>query len=114
MLMLSRSPIIALLTFYVQTWEEYHTHTLTLGRISGPVEGILTLCIVYALTAVKGGAHFWQQSALRTMGIEKHDFIPKEIYEMTFTEWYMGYGGVVLVSNTLQRQVDCPQTSKEK
>ncbi|KAL8685712.1 MAG: hypothetical protein Q9224_005706, partial [Gallowayella concinna] len=45
----------ATLTFYVQTWDEYYTQTLTLGIISGPVEGILTLCIVYAFTAIKGG-----------------------------------------------------------
>lgn len=25
--------------------------TLTLGLVSGPVEGILTLCVVYAITA---------------------------------------------------------------
>ncbi|EGE00520.1 aminoalcoholphosphotransferase [Trichophyton tonsurans CBS 112818] len=28
----------AVFTFYVQTWEEYHTHVLTLGIVSGPVE----------------------------------------------------------------------------
>ena len=95
--------MLALLTFYVQTWEEYHTHTLTLGLVSGPVEGILTLCVVYALTAVKGGAHFWQQSAFRTLGIEKHSFIPKELYDMEFIDWYMFYGGAVLVFNTLTR-----------
>ncbi len=50
----------ASLTFYVQTWDEYHTHTLTLGVVSGPVEGIITLCIVYAMTAYMGGGSFWE------------------------------------------------------
>ncbi|KAI9703197.1 MAG: hypothetical protein M1836_007762 [Candelina mexicana] len=93
----------ALLTFYVQTWDEYHTHTLTLGLISGPVEGIVTLCIVFAYTAYKGGASFWQQSMFKTIGIEHHGLIPDYFYELPFNEWYMIYGGMVLVLNTIQR-----------
>ncbi len=91
------------MTFYVQTWEEYYTHTLTLGLVSGPVEGIMTLVIVFALTAFLGGAHVWQQSALQTMGFAKHDFIPRELYDLPFTKIFMFYGGVVLVYNTLSR-----------
>lgn len=91
----------ALLTFYVQTWDEYHTHTLTLGLISGPVEGILTLCIVFALTALKGGAHFWHQPLLATLSIPHLPFIPTYVYSLPFTEWYMVYGGIVLAFNTV-------------
>ncbi|KAL9639012.1 MAG: hypothetical protein Q9204_001278 [Flavoplaca sp. TL-2023a] len=93
---------LATLTFYVQTWDEYYTQTLTLGIISGPVEGILTLCIVYAITGIKGGGSFWQQSMFQTLGIANHDFIPDYIYNLPFNEWYMVYGGFVLVLNTLQ------------
>lgn len=96
---------LALLTFYTQTWEEYHTHTLTLGIVSGPVEGILTLCIIYAVTGYLGGGSFWQQSLLSSVGIEKHDFIPNVLYNFTWTDWYMVYGTVVLVFNTVQRLV---------
>jgi ethanolaminephosphotransferase len=91
------------LTFYVQTWDEYHTHTLTLGLISGPVEGILTLCIVYALTALLGGGSFWQRSLLETVGVSKSAAIPDAIYNLAWNEWYMVYGGVVLVFNTVSR-----------
>ena len=87
----------------MQTWDEYYTQTLTLGIISGPVEGILTLCIVYAFTAVKGGGSFWQQSMLQTIGITKSGMIPEYIYDLRFNEWFMVYGGFVLVFNTLQR-----------
>ncbi|KAJ9655771.1 Phosphotransferase [Coniosporium apollinis] len=90
----------SLLTFYVQTWDEYHTRTLTLGIISGPVEGILTLCIVYAITA-EVGASFWSQSLLATLGVEKHGFIPDALYNLAWNEWYMVYGGIVLVFNTI-------------
>jgi hypothetical protein len=92
----------ALLTFYVQTWDEYHTKTLTLGIISGPVEGIIILILVYAFTAVKGGASFWQQSMFRAVGIPEMAAIPDSVYEMSFTDWYMIQGGIVLVLNTIQ------------
>lgn len=95
--------VVATLTFYIQTWDEYYTKTLTLGLVSGPVEGILTLCIVYAITAVKGGGSFWQQSMLQTVGVSKHDMIPDYFYEMPWNQWYMVYGGLVLVANTVQR-----------
>lgn len=71
--------------------------------MSGPVEGILTLCIVYAFTAVKGGGSFWQQSLLQTLGVAKYSFIPEYLYQLPFNEWYMVYGGIVLCFNTLQR-----------
>ncbi|KAL8864675.1 MAG: hypothetical protein Q9174_007264 [Haloplaca sp. 1 TL-2023] len=99
---LKPNTLLATLTFYIQTWDEYYTQTLTLGIVSGPVEGILTLCIVYAFTAIKGGGSFWQQSMFRTLGLSHYAFIPDYVYELPFTEWYMVYGGVVLVFNMLQ------------
>lgn len=100
---------LATLTFYIQTWDEYYTQTLTLGVVSGPVEGILTLCIVYAVTAVKGGGSFWQQSLFETIGVPRFAFIPDLIYDMPWNEAYMVYGGLVLVSNTLSRFVNGSQ-----
>lgn len=93
----------ATLTFYIQTWDEYYTKTLTLGVVSGPVEGVLTLCIVYAVTAVKGGGTFWQQSLLESVGVPRYPFIPAVVYEMPWNEAYMVYGGLVLIFNTIQR-----------
>lgn len=97
--------VTASLTFYVQTWDEYHTHTLTLGFISGPVEGILTLCIIYASTAFLGGGSFWQRSMLESVGLQNHDLIPDAIYNLAWNEWYMVYGGAVLIFNTVSRFV---------
>lgn len=93
--------LTALLTFYVQTWDEYHTHTLTLGLVSGPVEGILTLCIVYGITAVKGGGSYWQQPMLPTIGVPEISALPKAA-TMDFGDFYMLYGGLVLVFNTAE------------
>lgn len=89
-----------LLTFYVQTWEEYHTHVLTLGAVSGPVEGIVTLCVVFALTARLGGGHFWQQSAMASVGLEKNLLIPELIYSLSWVQWFLSYGAGILVYNT--------------
>jgi ethanolaminephosphotransferase len=102
----------SLLTFYVQTWDEYHTKTLTLGLISGPVEGILTLCIVYAITAVKGGGWYWQQSVLQVVGVPKFDWIPERVWTADFGDFYMLYGGLVLVYNTIERLGPAARTIK--
>ena len=67
------------------------------------MEGILTLCMVYAMTAFLGGASFWQQSMLMSLGIENSDLIPEVLYRMAWNEWYMVYGGIVLVFNTASR-----------
>lgn len=91
----------SLMTFYVQTWDEYHTKTLTFGIVNGPVEGILILVFVYAMTGYMGGAHFWQQSMLAALGVPKLAIIPDFLYQRSFTEWYMMQGTIVLVWNTL-------------
>ncbi len=96
----------SLLTFYVQTWDEYHTKTLTLGIVNGPVEGILTIASVYALTGYLGGASFWQQNLLPTFGIPQvlpgGLTIPSFLYNLSFTKLYMVQGTVVLVYNTVE------------
>jgi ethanolaminephosphotransferase len=103
----------SLLTFYVQTWDEYHTKTLTLGLVSGPVEGILTLCIVYAITAVKGGGWYWQQSMLQTLSVPHWEWIPNQAWEADFGDFYMLYGGIVLVFNTIERY-ESPRTAQPR
>ncbi|KAJ5475455.1 hypothetical protein N7539_007742 [Penicillium diatomitis] len=84
------------MTFYVQTWDEYYTKVLTLGVISGPVEGVLTLCTVYAITAYQGGGSFWHQPMMETVGVTKPSFLSQQVYEMPFTQWYLVYGAFVL------------------
>jgi ethanolaminephosphotransferase len=84
------------MTFYVQTWDEYYTQILTLGVVSGPVEGILTLCVVYLFTAYMGGGSFWHQGMLETIGVSKPSFLARWVYDMPFTQWYLVYGSIVL------------------
>lgn len=92
----------SLMTFYVQTWDEYHTKTLTLGIVNGPVEGILILVFVYAFTGYMGGASFWQQSMFGWIGVPTTIGIPDAIYNLSFTEWYLVQGTIVLVLNTME------------
>lgn len=41
-------------SMYVSTWEEYHTGTLYLGFINGPVEGVLIAVGILTVSALKG------------------------------------------------------------
>ncbi|RJE18179.1 Aminoalcoholphosphotransferase [Aspergillus sclerotialis] len=84
------------LTFYVQTWDEYYTQVLTLGVISGPIEGVLTLCAVFAFTAYEGGGSFWHRSMFEVIGIPKSESIPEWVHETPFTQWYLIYGAIIL------------------
>lgn len=93
----------SLCAFYLTTWEEYHTGTLYLGLVSGPVEGVLTLCAVYLFTAVKGGS-YWQRPALEELGLRR-EWMPEWMGEMSFAIWWLVYGGVMLSFNVVQRFV---------
>ena len=85
-------------------WSHAHLWTgrfgITLGIVNGPVEGILILVFVYALTGYMGGASFWQQSMFSTLSIPHIPSIPSWIYDLSFTQWYMAQGTIVLVFNT--------------
>lgn len=104
----------ASLTFYVQTWDEYHTKTLTLGIVNGPVEGVLILVGVYALTGYMGGAHFWQQSMFQTLGVPLSKGIPLQIYNMTWCEWYLVQGTVVCFFNTVESSLNVIRVRRER
>ncbi|KAJ9125085.1 hypothetical protein QFC22_000038 [Naganishia vaughanmartiniae] len=60
------SQAAAISNFYLSTWEEYHTGSLYLSAFSGPVEGILLICVMFAITAVKGPA-FWTTPIIKTV-----------------------------------------------
>ncbi|WRT65238.1 uncharacterized protein IL334_002181 [Kwoniella shivajii] len=59
------SQAATLCNFYASTWEEYHTGTLFLSAFSGPVEGILLICVIYLITAFHpSGPGFWSTPIL--------------------------------------------------
>jgi len=61
-LRLDVSRVVVFLTQANDSWEEFHTGTLYLSAFSGPVEGILMICVIYLITAFHPlGQAFWQQ-----------------------------------------------------
>lgn len=70
------------------------------------MEGILTLSIVYAITAIKGGGWYWQQPMLEALGLPTPSWLPEVALKADFGDFYMAYGGLVLVFNTIERYAD--------
>lgn len=103
-----------ILTFYIQTWDEYHTHTLTLGVVSGPVEGVLTLIVVYFITFLKGGASYWQLPMFPCLGLPKVALMPDSLYQMAWCDWLMLYGGLVLVFNTVSSALGVMKARRDR
>jgi ethanolaminephosphotransferase len=48
------------LPMFFSTWETYHTHTLYLGVVNGPTEGLLLACLVMIISGYCGPA-IWTQ-----------------------------------------------------
>ncbi|KAL5615216.1 hypothetical protein BROUX41_005272 [Berkeleyomyces rouxiae] len=46
--------LVPCLPMFFSTWETYHTHTLYLGVINGPTEGILIACFLMLLSGIYG------------------------------------------------------------
>ncbi|TGZ83737.1 ethanolaminephosphotransferase [Ascodesmis nigricans] len=103
----------SLAAFYLTTWEEYHTGTLYLGIVSGPVEGVLTLAAVYAWTAVKGGGSYWQQPMLKTLGIDD-SWLPESLRGMSWAHTYLAYGGLMLSFNVISSCISVYRTRRSQ
>lgn len=104
----------ALLTFYVQTWETYYTKTLTLGIVNGPVEGVLTIVAVLAITGFVGGGSFWRQSMLAKFGVPSDIGVPSFIYQLSFTQWWLVQGSIVCVFNTVESSLNVIRARRAK
>jgi ethanolaminephosphotransferase len=55
------------LPMFFSTWETYHTHTLYLGYINGPTEGLLLACAVMILSGYYGPA-IWTEPLVKLVG----------------------------------------------
>ncbi|KAG8984872.1 hypothetical protein FRB94_010715 [Tulasnella sp. JGI-2019a] len=63
------SQVAAVSNFYLTTWEEFHTGTLYLGVFSGPVDGIIIICIMYAITGYYGPS-LWDTKFVEAVSAE--------------------------------------------
>jgi ethanolaminephosphotransferase len=52
---------------YFSTWETYHTHTLYLGFINGPTEGLLIACSLMIISGICG-TELWSQPLANILG----------------------------------------------
>jgi ethanolaminephosphotransferase len=110
----------SLTTFYLTTWEEYHTKRLYLGVISGPVEGILMIVTVFIISGHFGemhlnklqpnvfnlspGSQFWDRQVLPFIGINQS--LPKSLDTFStirLNELFMALSGAGLLYNIVTR-----------
>ncbi|MBE3047444.1 CDP-alcohol phosphatidyltransferase family protein [Candidatus Bathyarchaeota archaeon] len=52
---------------FFSTWETYHTHTLYLGYINGPTEGLLIACAIMAMSGIYG-PQIWTEPIVNFVG----------------------------------------------
>jgi ethanolaminephosphotransferase len=71
---------VTCIAMYFSTWETYHTHTLYLGYLNGPTEGIVIACIVMLITGWFG-VDMWGQTA--------QEFWPGSLFAFVFGEWHL-------------------------
>lgn len=62
----------------------------------------MIICTIYAATGFFGGGHIWSNSLLATIGVPQLRFIPDIIYNMSFSDWSLVQGLVVLCLNTAE------------
>ena len=55
------------LPMFFSTWETYHSHTLYLGYINGPTEGILIACAIMAISGYYGPG-IWTERLVDLLG----------------------------------------------
>ncbi|KAI5284593.1 hypothetical protein KEM54_001210 [Ascosphaera aggregata] len=59
--------LLPCLPMYLSTWETYHTHTLYLGYVNGPTEGLIIATLMILASGI-WGPQIYQQRAVDTLG----------------------------------------------
>ncbi|KAI0713131.1 Choline/ethanolaminephosphotransferase [Cerioporus squamosus] len=99
------SQVATLANFYLTTWEEYHTGQLFLGIFSGPVEGILSIVLVYIITGFTG-PQFWDRDFLEVTRLDKYPIVLEYIPRLGLNDAFMVLGGVVLAFNIVTSYIN--------
>ncbi|SNX82428.1 related to EPT1 - sn-1,2-diacylglycerol ethanolamine- and cholinephosphotransferase [Melanopsichium pennsylvanicum] len=95
------SLIATLANFYLTTWEEFHTGTLFLSAFSGPVEGILMIVFIYALTGFVGGPLFWDRGILNVTGLAKIPLVSQTLgrFNLPLNDTFLVFALLGLLAN---------------
>ncbi|GAA6005227.1 hypothetical protein JCM11491_002627 [Sporobolomyces phaffii] len=105
--------------FYLSTWEEWHTGTLFLSAFSGPVEGILLVVGIFAVTGIKGtrlsrsavetdlippfssqGPQFWDTGVLTLFSLSPSD-LPFPVKNLPLNDLFLLFSTIGLVFNII-------------
>ncbi|KFY92382.1 hypothetical protein V498_04998 [Pseudogymnoascus sp. VKM F-4517 (FW-2822)] len=78
--------LVPCVPMFFSTWETYHTHTLYLGVINGPTEGLIIACMIMALAGHFGPA-IWTQPLTDFFGTA---FFPSSLSALTFRDVWVG------------------------
>lgn len=62
--------LIPTLPMFISTWETYHTHTLYLGYINGPTEGLMIVSIVMIISGYYG-SEIWDLPLSHAFGFKQ-------------------------------------------
>lgn len=83
------------LPMFFSTWETYHSHTLYLGYINGPTEGILIACAMMVISGYYGPG-IWTQPLVNLLG-DKYTFGYADLLDdLSFRDIW-----IVLISSSL-------------
>ncbi|KAK7063617.1 choline ethanolaminephosphotransferase [Favolaschia claudopus] len=91
------SQVATLANFYLTTWEEFHTGQLYLGVFSGPVEGILIIAAIYAISGVYGPS-FWDTGMLTFLHLTNVPII-NQLPDMSLNDSFMAFGAFGVAFN---------------
>ncbi|GAA99281.1 uncharacterized protein L969DRAFT_86508 [Mixia osmundae IAM 14324] len=95
------SQVATLANFYLTTWEEYNTSVLFLSAFSGPVEGILMICVIFTITGFKG-PQFWDQGVLTVTGLKDVPQVAKlGIKDLPLNDAFLVFGLAGLLFNII-------------
>ncbi|OBT55786.1 hypothetical protein VE04_04280 [Pseudogymnoascus sp. 24MN13] len=78
--------LVPCIPMFFSTWETYHTHTLYLGVINGPTEGLIIACLIMML-AGHFGPVIWTQPLTDFFGTA---WFPSSLSALTFRDVWVG------------------------
>ncbi|OBT89459.1 hypothetical protein VE02_02043 [Pseudogymnoascus sp. 03VT05] len=78
--------LVPCIPMFFSTWETYHTHTLYLGVINGPTEGLIIACMIMML-AGHFGPVIWTQPLIDFFGTA---WFPSSLSALTFRDVWVG------------------------
>jgi ethanolaminephosphotransferase len=86
--------LVPCLPMFFSTWETYHSHTLYLGYINGPTEGILIACAIMVISGYYGPG-IWTERLVDLLGerislVKGLGVTPQLLGDLSFRDIWVG------------------------